>query len=43
MRQLMMLSRFLQTMDVRLEKLDLNQAILLKLWSEKVSDGSCSS
>jgi hypothetical protein len=43
MRQLMMLSRFLQTIDVRLEKLDLNQAILLKLWSEKVSDGSCSS
>jgi hypothetical protein len=43
MRQLMMLSRFLQMMDARIEKLDLNQAILLKLWSEKVSDGSCSS
>ena len=41
MRQLMMLSRFLQTMDARLEQLDLNQAILLELWSEKVSDGSC--
>jgi len=43
MRQLMMLSRFLQMMDARLEKLDLNQAILMKLWTEKVSDGCCSS
>jgi hypothetical protein len=40
--QLMMLSQFLQAMDARLEKIDLNQAILLNLWSDKASDGSSS-
>ena len=43
MTQMMMLSRSLQKMDARLEKIDINQAVLLKLLNDKVLDASCSS
>ncbi len=36
--QLMLLSRFLQKLDARLENIDLNQAILMTLTNGKVSD-----
>lgn len=43
MRQMMMLGRSLREMNARLEKIDLNQAILLKLWNDKILDETCSS